>query len=660
MIHIIDVFGQFKDKGTDHYYTFPNGKLNVNGNVGFHDTRSDLNGFNITEAFAIFCTATEGWWISIIKKNVHDYRLGYAMLSLCLGDQRPVNGGEAAQVLRQAFEHFVTNLTWDDTQSAAWLQQLQTTPCATTPFAGSDNLVTNSAYRTYGSEAELTQQLSHISQRGYEKYSRIFLISAAATTVPTASASRMHNVTNEIPIRQFFHFQVPAGVKISHPAGAFTGDTIQITYTKGMLVSMPIAYKVGNMANEAYIDQQTGTIVINPAQANVMFYKPIQIVAKSDRGAGVNISPKTDFRGVNPVCFYDENTRKYYVAEAAKGEVGTFTINGYHAYRLKAEELRQIQPNSTYAITLKSRQVNVWVNINGSRHQLADAFNLQTANAYLKQHVATKCGANDIEFTVGRSNSSGSAQDSVLGIFFKVMGLIFTILLVVYMIYALAAVCFDFKIWPFQQDAPQTEQTTDDENTGSTDAADTYNAGTISEEDIDYLKKNDTWDTTALQSEQAKSLMTAISSGDVTSIINQHDATLATIDQNRINGHWKKIIEMLKSIQNDGEKMGDAQANISRICASGKFNLNELQSALQTICKDSQSQGETRHAEAASATTEHREATKRETNSNSKTEKKDKGKADKGSGKSSNNAKSSSTSNPQEKSSQTTKKLGVD
>lgn len=611
MIKIIDVFGQFDSKGTGHYYTFPNAVLSQSGVRAFLDPRSDLNGFNITEAFALFCTATEGWWISIIKKNFHDPRQGYAMLSLCLGDQRPINGAEAAQVLRQAFDHFVTNRTWDDAQSAAWLQSIQTVPCNTTPFAGPNNLGTNSAYRTYNSEAELLQQLSHISQRGYEKYSRIFLISAAATTVPTASASRMHNVTNEIPVRQFFHFQVPDGVKISHPAGAFTGDTIQITYTKGMLVSRPVTYVVGNMANEAYIDQQTGAIVINQPQANVIFYKSIQIVAKSDRGAGINISPQTNFRGVNPVCYYDESTRKYYVAEAAKGEVGTFTINGYHAYRLKAEELRQIQPNSTYTITLKARQVNVWVNINGSRHQLADAFNLQTANAYLKQHVATKCGANDIEFTVGHSNSSGSNQDSVLGIFFKVMGLIFTILLVIYMIYALACVCFGGKIWPFQQENKQTtEQVEGYEGSENADTtADTY---TISEEDIDSLKKNDIWDSATLTNQPVKSLMDAIASGDVTSIINQHDAILGTIDPSRINGHWKNIIEMLKGIQNDGEKMGKAQDNISRICESGKIDLSKLQSALKTICNDARQQGEAKDPEAkATPTPEHREATKK-------------------------------------------------
>lgn len=653
MIHIIDVFGQFKDKGTDHYYTFPNGKLNVNGNVGFHDTRSDLYGFTITEAFAIFCTATEGWWISIIKKNVHDDRLGYAMLSLCLGDQRPVNGGEAAQVLRQAFEHFVTNLTWDDTQSAAWLQQLQTTPCATTPFAGSDNLVTNSAYRTYGSEAELTQQLSHISQRGYEKYSRIFLISAAATTVPTASRS-MHNVTNEIPVRQFFKFDVlPAGVKISHPAGAFSGETVQITYTKGALESMPIDYKVGFNANEAYVDTQKGLITIKPAQGlGITFYLKINFSFVDEKGNSLTgIHPP---KGTNDFK-YDSKDKIFYASEnllQGRGEIGPFTCQGYEPRKVKVEELRNAQDKRPVRVVFRSQKFDIIAKVGNYNIPLAHNFSQHDAKRLEKDGL--------IKLTNGKYFVKEADKDSVLDIFFKIMGLIFTILLVVYMIYALAAVCFDFKIWPFQQDAPQTEQTTDDENTGSTDAADTYNAGTISEEDIDYLKKKDIWDTTALQSEQAKNLLTAISSGDVTSIINQHDATLATIDQNRINGHWKEIIRMLKSIQNDGEKMGDAQANISRICASGKFNLNELQSALQTICKASQSQGETRHAEAASATTEHREATKRETNSNSKTEKKDKGKADKGSGKSSNNAKSSSTSNPQEKSSQTTKKLGVD
>lgn len=646
MIKIIDVFGQFDSKGTGHYYTFPNAVLSQSGVRAFLDPRSDLNGFNITEAFALFCTATEGWWISIIKKNFHDPRQGYAMLSLCLGDQRPINGAEAAQVLRQAFDHFVTNRTWDDAQSAAWLQSIQTVPCNTTPFAGPNNLGTNSAYRTYNSEAELLQQLSHISQRGYEKYSRIFLISAAATTVPTASASRMHNVTNEIPVRQFFHFQVPAGVKISHPAGAFTGDTIQITYTKGMLVSMPITYKVGNMANEAYIDQQTGTIVINQPQANVMFYKPIQIVAKSDRGAGINISPKTDFRGVNPVCYYDESTRKYYVAEAAKGEVGTFTINGYHAYRLKAEELRQIQPNSTYTITLKARQVNVWVNINGRRHQLADAFNLQTANAYLKQQVATKCGANDIEFTVGRSGASGSDKDDVLGIFFKVMGLIFTILLAIYMIYAVAAAAFGWNIWPFQQDKETTEQVEggDYDDTAGTTPEETAN--TISSNDIKYLKEEDIWDSNKVESEPAKNLLRYISLGDVQDIISQNDATFFDTKTDSINGNWKNIIKNLKSIQTDAEKMGKAKEKIRSLCESGTIDLNELSSAIKAICEDDKPQGEAKAPEAKPATSEHKEAPKRD--NKPKAENKDKGKSNKDGGKSSDKPKPNSAAKPTE------------
>lgn len=638
MIKIIDVFGQFDSKGTNHYYTYPNGTLSPNGIRAFLDPRSDLNGFNITEAFALFCTATEGWWISIIKKNFDDTRQGYAMLSLCLGDQRPVNGAEAAQVLRQAFAHFVTNCTWDDAQSASWLQSIQTTPCNTTPFAGPNNLDTNSAYRTYGSEAELTQQLSHISQRGYEKYSRIFLISAAATTVPTASASRMHNVTDEIPVRQFFKFDVlPAGVKISHPAGAFSGETVQITYTKGALESMPIDYKVGFNANEAYVDTQKGLITIKPAQGlGITFYLKINFSFVDEKGNSLTgIHPP---KGTNDFK-YDSKDKIFYASEnllQGRGEIGPFTCQCYEPRKVKVEELRNAQDKRPIRVVFRSQKFDIIAKVGNYNIPLAHNFSQRDAKRLEKDGL--------IELTNGKYFVKEADKDSVLDIFFKIMGLIFTILLVVYMIYALAAVCFDFKIWPFQQDAPQTVQTTDDENTGSTDAADTYNAGTISEEDIDYLKKKDIWDTTALQSEQAKNLLTAISSGDVTSIINQHDATLATIDQNRINGHWKKIIDMLKNIQNDGEKMGNAQANISRICASGKFNLSELQSALQTICKASQSQGETRHAEAASATTEHRETTKRETNS------KDKGQADKGSGKSSNNAKSSSTSNPQEKS----------
>ncbi len=59
MIKCIDIYGQFDNKGTDHYYTYPQ-VLSPESRQFFRDPRADLGAFqidvNVTDLFALFCT----------------------------------------------------------------------------------------------------------------------------------------------------------------------------------------------------------------------------------------------------------------------------------------------------------------------------------------------------------------------------------------------------------------------------------------------------------------------------------------------------------------------------------------------------------------------------------------------------------------------------
>lgn len=595
-IKYIDIFGQFDSKGTDHYYTYPQ-TLSPEGRKLFLDPRADLDMFSIdisvSELFLVFCT-NDGWWISIVRCNSkNDSRQGYAMFSVCLGANRPTVGAEAVQLLRQGYEQFVDQRVWDNAQTEAWLQThtLQTTPCLVTPFTVPTSLAqgSNSAYRTFGNELELQHALTFVSQKEYTQYSRVFLLPALVT--PVSTGHRMPQITT--PVKREFTILHSPDTDSSVPRVALEGETIKIVYLRGNMKSEPISYKVGSPSQAAYRDSAKGCIQLYSAQqAGAKFFKHIHLQSN------VRISSLSRELTENGVRF-DEATQTLLVPDNLKPNVkGHLQAAGYQKEPIDGKLLSE-QPNGkTLKLEFKPIPIDLSLIIDGRSYKV-DTLTRSQAEAWEEKGLLRQKGKNSFEL-----NTEECGKQSALSQILQVLGGIFSALVVIYGLYALLCWPFGWKIWPFQHDEKPTMKAAAQSSDDITEGPTTSNAFDEEVSDSDYLKKYDTWDEAELKSERAKQLIAALKMGGIYNIISADEQCFAGVKN--INGHWKKIMKSLNEIQNDPEQMTLAETEIRRICEKGKFNLSELQTALQTVANSRNQSAEP--ANTASAETHHKQA----------------------------------------------------
>ncbi len=573
MIKCIDVYGQFDNKGTDHYYTYPQ-VLSPESRKLFLDPRADLGAFqigvNVTDIFVLFCT-TDGWWISIVKRNKHDMRQGYAMFSVCLGANRPKVGAEAVQLLRQGYEQFVDNRVWDNVQTDAWLQthSLQLTPCAITPFTMPASLAdgNNSAYRTFSNEVELQQTLTFISQKKYSKYSRIFLLPNTAT--PVSTGHRMQQVT--VPVKKEYTIQHTPDTDPSVPTVALEGDTINIVYLRNGLKSAPISYKVGSQHRAAYLDGMNCTIQLQTPQiAGAKFYKQIRLHINVEKP--ITFGREFDDNGIK----YDAATQTLSIPDNLNQNFkGSIRCAGYKSLTALGKDLCALRNGETRRLDFKEEPISVSVFIDGNRYSVDAPITMQKAQEWEKKGIAVRTGANSLEVRPNKED-----DESVISLILEFLGAAFALLVVGYGLYALLCWPMDWKIWPFQHGEAKNVEATADNGLNEQQSA---TASFTEASDSTYFKSHDTWNENELQSETGKQLLAALKNGNIDDIVAAHYNCFQGVKD--INGYWKPIEEFLNGI--DPAKRDKAKTEIRRLCKTGVVNLSELQNALKTVAAES-------------------------------------------------------------------------
>ncbi len=580
MIKCIDIYGQFISKGTDHYYIYPQ-VLSPESRQLFRDPRADLGAFqidvNVTDLFALFCTK-EGWWISIVKRHNHDSRQGYAMFSVCLGANRPMNGQEAVQLLREGYKQFVDDRiwdneqteTWDNEQTETWLQThtLQLTPCAITPFTMPTSLAdnNNSAYRTFATEADLQQALTYISQKEYSKFSRVFLI--PNTAAPVNTGHRMQQVTS--PINRAFTIQHTPDTDPSVPRVAIEGETIQIVYLRNGLNSEPISYKVGSQHKAVDVDSINGVVVLkDPKTAGAIFYKKIRLQTKVDKE--IKLSRELQDKGIK----YNPQTKTLLVPDDLDLNFeGSLICEGYEPCPVKSKVLCDLSNGKVISVNFKEIPVSISVIIDGSCYKVVEDISLRQAKEWEKKGLG-KLFRNNIEILTKKEE-----EESVVSMILKVLGAVFAVLIGGYALYASACGIMEWNVWPFQHAESTNTESTADSTVVPQDPVAPF---TELPSDSTYFKEQDTWDEKELKSELGKQLLSALKKGHIDEIRSAQDACFLGVKN--VNGHWTKIIETLSSIA--PSKRTKAEDEIKRLSSTGKINLSELQTALKKIETDS-------------------------------------------------------------------------
>ncbi len=281
-IKIIDVFGQFDNKGTDHYYTFAPGVQSTEWKRYINDPRELPPA--LKQSYALWCTMGEGWWLSAIRKNPHDNRGGWAMLSICIGNNRPVDGLSALRLVDMAYEHFVLSRNWHDADTNKWLVSngdIEVRPCAPVAFTLS-GMLGNSAFRTYSSDIELNNIFAFPSQEGYGQYARLFV-------VPVNASQFMHipNLTDTIRVRLTYNIQVQNTQNTNVSASEMVeGGMFEISYTKPGTNPVKIQVKAGDNT-PATVVRGVNIMVKDPVSAGVVFHKCFSILCKDEEGRSV-------------------------------------------------------------------------------------------------------------------------------------------------------------------------------------------------------------------------------------------------------------------------------------------------------------------------------------------------------------------------------------
>ncbi len=575
MIKCIDIFGQFNSKGTAHYYIYPQ-VLSPESRQLFRDPRADLGAFqidvNVTDLFALFCTK-EGWWISIVKRHEHDSRQGYAMFSVCLGANRPMNGQEAVQLLREGYKQFVDDRiwdneqteTWDNEQTETWLQThtLQLTQCDITPFTMPTSLAdnNNSAYRTFATEADLQQALTYISQKEYSKFSRVFLI--PNTAAPVNTGHRMQQVTS--PINRAFTIQHTPDTDPSVPRVAIEGETVKIVYLRNDLKSEPISYKVGSLHKAVDVDSINGVVVLkDPKTAGAIFYK--KILLRTHVTKEIKLSRELQDKGIK----YNPQTKTLLVPDDLDLNFeGSLICEGYQPYPVKSSDLCK---GKDISVNFEEKPVPISVFIDGRSYKVVADISLSKAKDWEKK------GLGNLSRNSFVIHTKKEEEESVVSMILKVLGAVFAVLIGGYALYASACGIMGWNVWPFQH-----EESTCTESTADSTVVTPVAPFTELPSDSTYFKEQDTWEEKELKSEEGKNLLSALKNGHINEILREQDACFLGVKN--VNGHWTKIIETLSNI--DPSKRTKAEAEIKRLSSTGKINLSELQTALKKIETDS-------------------------------------------------------------------------
>ncbi len=243
-IHIIDIFGQFKDKGSGHYYTYPaqpHDAASAEWKRYINDPR-ELPAKIDKPVYAIWCTP-QGWWVAHVQKNQNDSRGGFAMAALCLGYNRPTDAAELLEILSQVAARYIDEMKWRDNTLAEQLTQpgsIALTPCEPMSF----DLTGQSAYCTYGSSEQLTAALTDLRQESYQQFARIFIIPEGYDI----NSSRMTAIPAPVPETELPDTEAPEPTDSSCEKVASSFSLLHILLAATSIISLYAIYMIASLS----------------------------------------------------------------------------------------------------------------------------------------------------------------------------------------------------------------------------------------------------------------------------------------------------------------------------------------------------------------------------------------------------------------------------
>ena len=655
-IKIIDAFGQFDDNGTGHPYTFspiqqqiPVGWKNV-----MKDPRNEISP-SLKFCYAIWSTQSD-WWIAKLVKNPHDSRGGFAMLSICLGPNRPADGEKAVRVLDNFAQIFLIERNWDDSYAEKALmnneQDLELVPCRPCKFV-EPSIEINSAYRSFESRIELGKLISFLPQPGYSSYSRIFL-------VPKEMASNMPTkcLDEALPLKNIYIVQYPEDC-MGSKTEVMDGDDLVVTYNKQGFEPVEKVIHVGSFSDFAFPD---GTDLcvrsgneLRLVHNRVLEIKCIDKITGNEVGDfSVNNYLKIDsiiIKGKRIIVPENlTNTIELEIHDkGGKYEEGRVKLNlSDNVDNVVTVKLEPKAYNVRIKIEGESHETNLLMNPNNIRYRNGGfvcriddnkktiQFVLQGKPSYDEGNEGREL--NDYGYYRRHHHHGGFVENIPNWLKYGLYAL--GTLIVAYLIWLILGVLnVTSKPWPFGNKPTETEYSQPSEPQPIGD--DQGGEGNINVDnetnqddkpvvdsvawnaDVNYLENHkDYWNKAALKTAEFQTaydaLHNALVNGDVEGVI-RSDSLFNGITENRKNGYYKDIIKRLKAIQKNGNQdiMSRTEDELKRISKKDEtvIAIGELRgSVILLLQTDKKTQDNAQPAKQAPAQTQKGDADKKTNN----------------------------------------------
>lgn len=538
-IKILDVFGQFKvgvgadafSSGSAHQFIFPR-KWEVEGDwkIYVNDVRSILN--DIPKCYASWCTK-EGWWVAAVVKNEQDARQGYAIVSICLGDNLPLYGLDAVRSLDTLAAEFMKQENWSELRAESLLnkvgENLDLGGATLLPSASNQP----TAVRRYKTERELHDLFDNLGQTSHKRFSRILYVADSDASRLTVNSYK--DITAEPIVKGYEIECAPADGKIS-ATKAMKGDEITLTFNN--FLEMPV----------------TKTIIAGQESPYVT-YDGNKIIVKKH----------------NILRLIDED----YFTIRCIDELG-HEVNGWNARPTSSTVALAIDGNRCYYPKGSDKIAQIGISLQGFQPAAATVKLLEITPESHVETVTLKRYAT----TGNNSNAQGNGQEA------KPKGP--STIIKAGLATAIVILIVGLSLVFFGGGSDNSEQ---DKTIAHIDTDSIRHVENL-QKDIAYIKGNDVIDVAYLKTDDFKALVEYIANGDIAFMCSQMEKCYGAINGNDdINPKLRQIYGKIGELKSAGQY--DKVEEFAAVCRKSSFykhsqkgtqiNLNTIQGDLAKI-----------------------------------------------------------------------------
>ena len=611
MIKLIDVFGQFENQGTGHYYTYLPGQQGAptGWKTVMKDPRNEVSA-SLGYCYATWCTSTD-WWIAKLVRNPHDPKGGFAMLSICLGPNRPLDGEKAIKVLDSFAQFFIIEQHWVDADAEKALinqeQDLVLASCVLRKFVEPTASI-NSAYRSFETKEQLGWYLSFLPQPGYESYSRIFF-------VPKEESEGMpvKCLDEKLPLKRIYTLKYPDDKCISSPMRTeiMDGEDLRIIYNTVGLEPVERIITGGKNTDCAFV---VGTeMQIRPEKdiAGLTHNRIITIKCEDNDGRTIErfrlsnyTRQHSDIRINGNQVILPENFSELAVVEVIP------TDDKYDTEKVN------LGKEDTILVKLKPKDYKVVFRMGNEDFETNRTMNPSLARSKWSGFDSDVDNTKKIIYFRAHGKPAERQQihttvedppffERFPWLKYLIIGLL--MLLLGYGIYAgISAWGLHKTPWPFNgKTEVKVENVNNNDNVNQNPVQPEQEEAVINNEketidsteffvqhDIDYLKDNDVWTRDNIKSKSYQDMFDNFVNGRYAVLIAQNDSLFG--ENVKQNGYYKDIIRRLNILAEQGEngKLSEALAIMKNSYSDGSINIEEVQKKIKEIMNNNQSTGQ--------------------------------------------------------------------